>query len=254
MTNLLDCGHVAVPDGIGTGYATDPDTNTTLCYSCADKRERAAMANATAFICYVSTDARTLTTWSGGSLATIDHTDTNQPGNRRCTPTGGYWSRYAWHATDPAGNRWYGVNGGPGMFIRIRRIKGATAMSDTDVRLYTAVKIVTENDTNGNPRRGWLIHALPAGGLVGFAADNYRGHVALSTAAAILAGNQHAAQAGRVNGAIESTGPKGTVRIIELCELDVRPMEYRLACQMGTKKDAFYDPKLTAEEQTHRQF
>ncbi|WIV57897.1 hypothetical protein [Amycolatopsis nalaikhensis] len=129
MADVLDCGHPATPDTSGTGatgYAIDPATDATRCYPCSDEREREAMTRANTFVAYVSTDGRTLTTWPGGHLATIDPADAHQHGQRIYTPSGGRWTRYVWHATDVDGGRWGGVNGGPGLVIRMRRLRVCT--------------------------------------------------------------------------------------------------------------------------------
>lgn len=36
------------------------------------------------------------------------------------------WTRYVWHATDVDGGRWTGVNGGPGLVIRVHRLRTCT--------------------------------------------------------------------------------------------------------------------------------
>ncbi|MGW7531760.1 hypothetical protein [Amycolatopsis sp. NPDC054798] len=119
----LNCGHNPVPDGIGTGFATDPATGATICYACADERQRDALNHATRFAAYVACDSATLTTWSGGHLATIDPADRHQAGERATTPTGHRWTRFTWHATDGDGGRWFGVNGGPGLVVFLRRLR-----------------------------------------------------------------------------------------------------------------------------------
>lgn len=128
VADVLDCGHPATPDpgGVGTGRATDPTTGATSCYSCADEREREAMTRANTFVVYVSSAGDALTTWPGGHLATIDPPDARQIGRRAYTPSGGMWIRYVWRATDVDGGRWIGVNGGPGLVIRVRRLRVCT--------------------------------------------------------------------------------------------------------------------------------
>jgi hypothetical protein len=124
LNDVLDCGHPPTPDptGIGTGRAIDPTTDATSCYPCSDEREREAMTRANTFVAYVSSAGDALTTWPGGHLATIDPADAHQLGRRTYTPSGGIWTRYVWHATDIDGGRWTGVNGGPGLVIRVRRL------------------------------------------------------------------------------------------------------------------------------------
>ena len=129
VADVLDCGHPATPDTCGTGatgYAIEPSTGATMCYPCSDERERELMTRANTFVAYVSTDGRALTTWPGGHLATIDPADAHQHGQRVYTPSGGMWTRYVWHATDIDGGRWTGVNGGPGLVIRVHRLRACT--------------------------------------------------------------------------------------------------------------------------------
>lgn len=115
-----DCGHTATAEGIGTGYATMPDGRT-LCYPCADDSERATMhargAAGEPMTAYLSGDALTVTTWSGGHLAAVQaHTV----------------SRSGWHnsevhyvrAVQTGGRVWSGRNAGPGMVITLRPLKG----------------------------------------------------------------------------------------------------------------------------------
>ena len=128
VSDVLDCGHPPTPDptGIGTGRAIDPTTGATSCYPCSDEREREAITRATAFVAYVSSAGDALTTWPGGHLATIDLADARQAGRRTYTPSGATWTRYVWHATDLDGGRWSGVNGGPGLAVRVRRLRVCT--------------------------------------------------------------------------------------------------------------------------------
>lgn len=128
IADVLDCGHPATPDptGIGTGRAIDPHTDATSCYPCSDEHERDAMTRANTFVAYVSTHGDALTTWPGGHLAAIDPVDTRQTGRRTYTPSGGMWTRYVWHAIDVDGGRWAGVNGGPGLVIRVHRLRVCT--------------------------------------------------------------------------------------------------------------------------------
>lgn len=114
-----DCGHTGKRDGIGTGYAELPDGRK-LCYSCADDRQREEMHNAREFVAYVNGSGNRLTTWSGGHLAmNTGHTESR----------GGGWHNsnvHRWWFTDRNGGRWFGMNGGPGEVIKVRRIKGGT--------------------------------------------------------------------------------------------------------------------------------
>lgn len=122
---VLSCGHVltdAMRDGTGTGYATDRTTGESLCYLCADDRQRASflVAGMTGepFGAYVSSSGD-LTTWTGGVLA------------RGVSRAHGV-SRSGFHGSEVHDWRfrigdaeWYGRNGGPGMAITVRRAKHA---------------------------------------------------------------------------------------------------------------------------------
>lgn len=91
----------------------------------------------------------------------------------------------------------------------------ADVLPDADVQVservpaapgFYAIKIRTDNDTNGNPRRGWLVYTA-GGDLQGFADEGYMGTGALERAAVKL----------------------GTEHIEVLVGLDVPPREYRAA-------------------------
>lgn len=116
----LDCGHVATPNGVGTGYAVDREGRT-LCYPCADAQQVAEVAEAqpgARFVAYVSTDGATVTTWPGGTLMRGVRFGAVHP-----------WSRKGWDgprhyltAVDPAGRVWSGT-GAPGMYASLRLTK-----------------------------------------------------------------------------------------------------------------------------------
>lgn len=53
--------------------------------------------------------------------------------------------------------------------------------------MYYAIKIETKNDSNGNPRRGWLVYDTK-GKLEGFARDQFSGDSALRSASHRLTG------------------------------------------------------------------
>lgn len=111
-----DCGHTYPEQtGVGgTGYATDRETELTMCYPCADERQREAMKTATVFQAYVADDGKTITTWSGGKLADI---------TRRSESASPLQYRGVIHhirATDAQGREWYGKNSGNGMVITLR--------------------------------------------------------------------------------------------------------------------------------------
>lgn len=112
-TDILGCGHLPTStEGCGTGYARTSEGRT-LCYSCADDAQRADIQTADRFTAYVSTDGRTLTTWSGGTLGRVQ-----QISAPAYTPTGGEY-RYVYARA--AGVDWWGRGGGPGMYVNLRR-------------------------------------------------------------------------------------------------------------------------------------
>lgn len=116
---MLDCGHLSTPDGFVMGYATLNDGRR-ICYADADtmQREEFAEPGRTEFWAYLSSDGKTITTWTGGQLASITQTGVGR--------SGFYDSKiYFVQAVAPDGSRWYGKNGGPGMSIHIKRAKGS---------------------------------------------------------------------------------------------------------------------------------
>lgn len=116
---LLDCGHAPTPHGVGTGVATAPNGRT-MCYPCADREQREALATIDVFAGYVSGDVKRVTTWTGGKLADVTKVTT---GKRRYTPSGGsYRLRYVW-AKSPDGARWYGRGNDDWDVITLRRAK-----------------------------------------------------------------------------------------------------------------------------------
>jgi hypothetical protein len=88
------------------------------CYACCDAMARADMLDRSKPFCaYLASDARTVTTWTGGRLGTVSaHTS----------------SRVGWHGAeihrfhvcDVHGNLWHGRGSGPGMVCTLRAMKG----------------------------------------------------------------------------------------------------------------------------------
>lgn len=114
-----DCGHTVTVSGMAAGYATDRETDRTLCYACADASERERMAALPVGghqLAYVSTDGRTLTTWTGGTLARVTGHSVARTGFHR-SEVWRFW------AVAPDGSRWFGANAGHGMAINVRRVK-----------------------------------------------------------------------------------------------------------------------------------
>lgn len=101
---------------VGTGYAVTRD-NEMICYACADKRQRDDMRVAIGpFYCYVSGDARGVTTWTGGTLG-----DVHAYGESRAGWHGGTIARF--HVRDIYGRWWQGRGAGKGMACTLRRLK-----------------------------------------------------------------------------------------------------------------------------------
>lgn len=105
--------------GTGRAVFTGPDgTERSLCYPCADRRERETVASSRPgerFVGYIAGDGRHVTTWTGGTLMVIRRESQTRAG------FGGsmvqYWAR------DPLGRQWYGRGSGRGMCIRLRLTK-----------------------------------------------------------------------------------------------------------------------------------
>lgn len=109
---IVSCGHEAVPSGIGTGYAIMEDGKK-VCYTCADDRQREAMKTADVVYGYLSQDRRSVTTWTGGTLARVTEAWTSERARKTFV-----------RATDAQGVRWYGQ--GPsesGTYVKLRRAK-----------------------------------------------------------------------------------------------------------------------------------
>lgn len=121
-SNLLDCGDPPTPtEGVGNGVARD-SLGLTMCYGCADKRQREDMADPATrqIVAYVSSDEKKIITWSGGELANITGHRTYQGGWKRST-------MHMFWAIDPrTGRQWYGRNQGGEMAITLTARKGWT--------------------------------------------------------------------------------------------------------------------------------
>lgn len=117
----LSCGHDAppVPETGASGYAIRPD-GAHICYPCADAEQRAALLTANTYMGYLSGDGSQITTWTGGTLATVTTATERRVGF-------GAWrkgeGRTYWKAVDVHGQRWHGTSPGRGMFARMRKSK-----------------------------------------------------------------------------------------------------------------------------------
>lgn len=117
-----DCGHTVTPTplSIGTGKATDPATGRTMCYPCAEAWEQEKIKTATVHTCYVSSDSKRLTTWTGATLAVITSYGV---GSKRYTPSNGTYRMRTLRARTPDGADWYGSGSNAMDAITIRRLK-----------------------------------------------------------------------------------------------------------------------------------
>jgi hypothetical protein len=118
--DTLDCGHVLEPRAAGdiaTGYAYHSVTQRTMCYWCADESARSEMVRVDMVTQYVNSEGTKIVTWSGGELGRVVDSSV----------WAGGWNGsliHSWTVVDSNGGRWHGRNGGPGMAVTLRRLKG----------------------------------------------------------------------------------------------------------------------------------
>jgi hypothetical protein len=108
--------------GTGTcGYAMRPTEEGMqyVCIPCAEEAELQAFLSAEVCGCYLSSDGRALTTWTGKQLARV---------TQEWSSRGGFGAKLTHvRAVDSAGRRWYGKGSGRGMCLTVRRAKGQVA-------------------------------------------------------------------------------------------------------------------------------
>ena len=122
VPTVCDCGHPPTPQPAGsgcTGYAMHSGTGRTSCYPCADAWEREqfrACETGALWFGYVSSDGRTVTTWTGATLARIVRTWETREGFGGKTLR--IWARDEW-------GRWWGGRGptDSGTYVRLRLLK-----------------------------------------------------------------------------------------------------------------------------------
>ena len=102
--------------GGGTGYAVLKNRRK-ICYSCADKRQVADLLDRSRpFTGYLSSDGKRWTTWTGGTLGTVDRLTVSH--------TKWYGSSLSHvHVRDVHGNAWFGRGAGNGMCLTLRPCK-----------------------------------------------------------------------------------------------------------------------------------
>ena len=105
-----------IPHTGASGYAVDR-RGRKHCYPCSDEAQQTSLMTATRMTGYLSSDEKTVTTWTGGIL---------MPVTRKVTRYGvGFGSqRVFFRAMDPrTGTKWHGTSPGGGMVARLRRSK-----------------------------------------------------------------------------------------------------------------------------------
>jgi hypothetical protein len=116
------CGHDYQTPEVsgGSGYALrrDPETGREfrICYACAETIERVEFLGSDRFSAYLSGDGRTLTTWTGGTLAHV----TSAHNGRRYWTTG--TQMIHGRAIDTSDAEWSFSAIGRGALARLRRI------------------------------------------------------------------------------------------------------------------------------------
>jgi hypothetical protein len=105
--------------GFVTGYATLPD-GTKVCHTCADKLQAEALKDrSTPVIGYVGQGAKTITTWTGGTLMRV--TEARPCRLMRESFTHDRRGYLSIHAVDVHGGHWTG-RGSEGIAIRMRPV------------------------------------------------------------------------------------------------------------------------------------
>lgn len=115
----LDCGHQPSPHDVCTTGTAHTSDGREICWECADHEHRESLKDRRPTGGYLSSDGKTVTTWSGGHLATVTW-------SRPCRLTRVSWvhgkSYVSVNARDVHGNYWTG-RGSPGIAIRLRPMK-----------------------------------------------------------------------------------------------------------------------------------
>jgi len=119
---LCDCGHVAIPEGMATGYGTDSATGQTACFACCAVNERARMiatGRATLYLAGTGLQ-REVTDWPGRLRFHVVN-------YRKSARGGGFGAQRedAWF-TGPDGMLWHAVVRGDMELARCRRTKRET--------------------------------------------------------------------------------------------------------------------------------
>lgn len=107
------------PNGGASGYAITR-SDMYICYACADAQQREELKDTSRpFVGYVSSDARAITTWTGGHIMRVVSIAPCKLTRWSYTHGKSYFSI---RARDVHGHVWYG-RGSPGIAIRLRAVK-----------------------------------------------------------------------------------------------------------------------------------
>jgi hypothetical protein len=122
---ILSCGHHPSPHScITTGAAVTADGRE-ICCDCATRNDLERLANATRCSAYLASDGKTITNWPGHELMKIIGRSRAILGRASHTfDRNDYWTV---RARDSHGHQWTG-RGGPGIYIKLRRIGAAKAL------------------------------------------------------------------------------------------------------------------------------
>lgn len=111
-------GNFPFREGLVPGYAVRRGSDEFTCYPCADAGQREELkARSGPIGAYVSGDATTITTWTGGELGRIVRSSRSRSG---------FHGSQQLHVRvrDVHGALWYGTGAGAGVFITLRPMKG----------------------------------------------------------------------------------------------------------------------------------
>lgn len=109
---ILSCGHEPTPTAISAGFAGLPDGRM-VCYPCADAIQRAELVTTDRYTAYLSRDAQSVTTWTGGVLGRVTSHHTSRAARKTYV-----------RVTDVHGQHWHGQ--GPaesGTYVGLRRVR-----------------------------------------------------------------------------------------------------------------------------------
>ena len=120
----LSCGHMPSEHSnftTGTVHLHRPKRkskqNVEICWNCSDRAQKYSMKKYNQICLYLSDDGKSIDTWSGGKMSVSCQSWTVRHNMWTCPEL------TCVNMTDHFGNRWYGKNGGKGMFIKFHKVK-----------------------------------------------------------------------------------------------------------------------------------